>query len=281
MSNILNLIRIKDWLKNIIIFLPLIFSGYLFNFSIYYNLILGFIAFSLVSSCIYVLNDILDVDRDRNHPTKKNIKPLANGSISLLTAYCCLSILIILSFILIYFYPYLRISLFVYVSISLIYNFGLKKIPYLEIILLAFGYIVRVDAGSKFINVESSYLMIMSIFCLGLFLILLKRLSEKNLKTDLDNYNSRYVLKYYTSKNLKFLSLFTSTILCLILAFYIITINTKLIFSFIFIIIFLYNYYYSTVKTSEGENPITFILSNRKLFFLSFIILLSFFTIYI
>lgn len=281
MRNILNLIRIKDWLKNIILFLPLIFSGYLFNFSIYNNLILGFITFSLVSSCIYILNDILDIDRDKSHPIKRYTKPLANNSISLKTAYYLLITLIILSIFLIYFYPYLRMSIFLYVSLSLIYNFGIKKIPYLEIILLATGYVIRVDAGSKLINVESSYLMIMSIFALGLYLILLKRLSEKNLKIDIYKNNSRDVLKYYHSKNLKLLSLLSAFSLCTILLFYILTINIKLVFSFLFIIVFLVRYYSLTAENSNGESPITFILFNRNLLILSFIILISFITIYI
>jgi len=281
MRNILNLIRIKDWLKNIILFLPLIFSGYLFNFSIYNNLILGFITFSLVSSCIYILNDILDIDRDKSHPIKRYTKPLANNSISLKSAYYLFITLIILSIFLIYFYPYLRTSIFLYVSLSLIYNFGLKKIPYLEIIILATGYVIRVDAGSKLINVESSYLMIMSIFALGLYLILLKRLSEKNLKIDLYKNNSRDVLKYYHSKNLKLLSLLAAFSLCTILLFYVLTVNIKLVLSFLFIIVFLLRYYFLTSENSNGESPITFILFNRNLLILSFIILISFITIYI
>ena len=281
MRNILNLIRIKDWLKNIILFLPLIFSGYLFNFSIYNNLILGFITFSLVSSCIYILNDILDIDRDKSHPIKRYTKPLANNSISLKSAYYLFITLIILSIFLIYFYPYLRMSIFLYVSLSLIYNFGIKKIPYLEIILLATGYVIRVDVGSKLINVESSYLMIMSIFALGLYLILLKRLSEKNLKIDLYKNNSRDVLKYYHSKNLKLLSLLAAFSLCTILLFYVLTVNIKLVLSFLFIIVFLLRYYFLTSENSNGESPITFILFNRNLLILSFIILISFITIYI
>tara|TARA_B100000886_G_C20011898_1_gene322318 strand:+ start:62 stop:289 length:228 start_codon:yes stop_codon:yes gene_type:complete len=71
--DILTLIRIKDWLKNIIIFFPLIFSGYLFDSSKYLILVIGFIVFALVSSFIYVLNDILDVNKDISHPLKKKI----------------------------------------------------------------------------------------------------------------------------------------------------------------------------------------------------------------
>ena len=70
---ILKLLRIKDWLKNILIFIPLIFSGHLINFNYYYDLIYSFLVFCLISSSIYVLNDIIDVKSDKNNPLKKNI----------------------------------------------------------------------------------------------------------------------------------------------------------------------------------------------------------------
>ena len=85
--DIVNLIRVKDWAKNFIIFLPLIFSGYLLNISNYTSLILGFVIFSLISSCIYILNDILDIQDDLKHPIKKFTKPLASNRVSLNFAY--------------------------------------------------------------------------------------------------------------------------------------------------------------------------------------------------
>ena len=76
-KNIANLLRVKDWLKNIIIFFPLIFSGSLFKYDNYTILFLGFITFCIISSFIYVVNDILDVKKDRLHPQKKFLKPIS------------------------------------------------------------------------------------------------------------------------------------------------------------------------------------------------------------
>ena len=84
--HILNLIRIKDWLKNIILILPLIFSGYLFEKSLYFNLLFGFFTFSIASSTIYILNDIMDLDKDKIHNTKKFTKPIVFGRFDL---PCC------------------------------------------------------------------------------------------------------------------------------------------------------------------------------------------------
>ena len=76
-TNTLKLLRIKDWLKNVIIFLPLIFSGNLKYEYFYFDLIIAFFLFSLTSSFIYIINDIVDVEDDKKHPLKINKKPLA------------------------------------------------------------------------------------------------------------------------------------------------------------------------------------------------------------
>ena len=124
---ILNLIRIKDWLKNILIFFPLIFSGLVFDAYFYPSLILGFITFCVVSSSIYILNDILDIDSDKLHPLKKHSKPLANNSVTIGYAYITLLVFSIISIFLLYFQPQLYISISLYLLISFGYNFGFKK----------------------------------------------------------------------------------------------------------------------------------------------------------
>ena len=276
---ILNLIRIKDWLKNILIFFPLIFSGNLYDITIYPSLLIGFLTFSLVSSVIYIMNDILDISKDKLHPIKKYTKPLAGNKISNKTTYLILIILIILSLSLIYLQPHLQINIFLYLLLSLIYNLGLKKIPFLELFLLAFGYVIRIDTGSKIINVESSLLMLTSIFCLGIFFILIKRIGEMNQKNN--NYSSRSVLKHYNVYNLKIYTIISILLFSLNLLIYILTININLIFSFILTIIFLIRYYFLTKDSSNGENPISFILSNNLLLLLMLTILISSLIIYI
>ena len=114
--NILNLFRIKDWLKNLLIFIPLIFSNNLFQSQFYYQLIIAFLLFSLSSSFVYILNDIKDIEEDKAHPLKKNIKPLANGSFDIAFAKKSM----ILLFFLICFLLYLDSKIIFFI---LIYNF--------------------------------------------------------------------------------------------------------------------------------------------------------------
>ena len=92
--NILILIRIKDWLKNTILFIPLIFSENLINSDHYFNLMLSFFIFSIATSIIYIINDITDLESDKKHLIKMKIKPLANGTISVFFAIRILLFLI-------------------------------------------------------------------------------------------------------------------------------------------------------------------------------------------
>ena len=85
MNSLLKLIRIRQWYKNIIIFLPLVFSFQFLDFDSLTQTITGFLVLCIVSSAIYILNDIKDVNADRNHPEKRN-RPLAKGDISISNA---------------------------------------------------------------------------------------------------------------------------------------------------------------------------------------------------
>lgn len=277
----LSLIRIKDWLKNIIIFLPLIFSGYLINITNYTSLFLGFVIFSLVSSSIYILNDIIDLQNDSNHPEKKFSKPLASGKIALNHALIILFLCILLSILLIYFTPKIINFVIIYLIINITYNLGLKKIPYLEIFLVSGGYIVRIDVGSHLINVESSIFLIIAIYCLAIFFLILKRLAEMNHHSNKLYINSRTVLKYYKKSTLKYLSFIFMISLLMLLCIYILTINYQLFLSFILVAYFLISYYLSTINETYAENPISYVFSNKKLLITSILSLLFSLLIYI
>ncbi len=266
---ILNLLRIKDWLKNIIIFFPIVFSGLLSEYSNYTHLLIGFIFFSIVSSIIYIINDILDIEVDRLHPTKKFSKPLASGTIKLNFAYLVLIFLSIVSFSSLIFLPSIIYNLILYLLLSLAYNFYFKRIPIIELIILSLGYVIRIDAGSTLIKVESSISMIVATFFLAMFFLTIKRLSELNQpEISLTNL-TRDVLKFYKKIYLKFASLICGLILILILILYAIHNNMNLLISIFIISVFLFRYYYLARNNTSGENPINFIFKYKSLLFLS------------
>ncbi len=279
--HIINLIRLKDWLKNILIFFPLIYSGLLFDQSYYTILILGFITFCIVASCVYMLNDILDVEKDKQHPTKKFTKPLAANKVSIKQSYLIFFSFIILLLFLLYFQPNLYFSILFYIIINLGYNLIFKNIPYLELILLSSGYVIRIDAGSKILSIDSSILMLTSTFFLALFFLILKRLCEINNFETLDNYPSRNVLKFYKKNYLTKLSIFSILFLVSTLLIYAFAKDISLIISIFLVLIFLLKYFICVRKNNSGENPISLILKNKILLFLSTLIMLSSLLIYI
>ena len=131
--NILNLVRIKDWLKNIIIIIPLIFSGSLSNTEKYMNVLMTLIIFSLTSSIIYIINDIIDFEKDKVHTIKKIIKPIANGKLSIKFAKWLILILLLILVFFIFFYNRIILHISAYFLLNLIYNFFLKQIAILDI----------------------------------------------------------------------------------------------------------------------------------------------------
>lgn len=261
-----HLIRIKDWLKNILIFFPLIFSGYFTNSNYYYPLFYGFLVFCIVSSSIYIFNDILDLNSDKNHPVKIKEKPLASGKISLIQSFVILFLFITFSIFLLFGSELILKNILFYIFISLLYNLFIKKIPFIEMILLCIGYVIRIDTGSKIIQLESSLIMLLSTFFLALFFISLKRLGEYNILYKLsNNFHSRNVLKYYNLKILKFIAISSFFVLDFLILLYIYYNNIYLIFVFLIGTFFLYKYFILTNNNSLAENPIKLILKNKLL----------------
>ena len=262
----LELIRIRDWLKNILIFFPLVFSGYLLKFDYYYSLFYGFLVFCIISSSIYVFNDILDVKSDKIHPTKVKEKPLVSGKVNLNESVIILVFLISLSIFLLFNSNFIFFNILLYIFINLAYNLFIKRIPFIEMLLLSFGYVIRIDTGSKIIQLESSLIMLSSTFFLALFFISLKRLGEYNISSGYsDNLFYRNVLKYYNAKILKFIAISSFFILDILILLYIYFNNIYLIFVFFIGTMFLSKYFIMTKNSSLGEFPIKLILKNKLL----------------
>ena len=134
--------RIHHYLKNGLIFLPLVFGGHLFDIDLFLKTVLGFIVFSFLASTIYIVNDIFDVEKDRQHSTKCN-RPIASGVVSIKKAWILAIGLLIVSGIITYFsFPfsiYTYALLIGYVILNFGYSIGLKNVPLVDIIILVLG----------------------------------------------------------------------------------------------------------------------------------------------
>lgn len=179
---ILDEMRITQWVKNSFIFVAVILSSKLFNFDITYQVIKAFIIFSILSSSIYILNDIFDIKKDMAHPIKKN-RPLASGKITVPTAMFFSLWLMGIAFItgFLYVNRYFFIILVTYFVIQLLYNLKLKNVIILDALVITVGFILRLYAGAVAANVPVSSWLVLSTIGVALLLALGKRRAEVNL----------------------------------------------------------------------------------------------------
>lgn len=178
----IKLLRPKHWVKNLFLFIPLFFAGEFLNIEKIGRVSLGFIAFSLIASSIYILNDYRDIEDDRKHPTKCK-RPLASGAVSKNVALALSIVLIIAGFILAWFIrDKFLFVLGIYFFVNVGYSFGLKSIPILDIILLSAGFVLRVKGGSVITFIPLSEWIIIMIFLLALFMAIGKRRDDVLLK---------------------------------------------------------------------------------------------------
>jgi len=203
MKPYLKLIRVHHWIKNFLIFLPLIFSGQLLNVHLLTTAVFGFFGFCLLSSFVYVLNDIQDIEHDRQHPTKKN-RPLAAGTISIPSAKIILAVLIVLAALFLFStckWGLGWIFAAVYLAVNLWYSNGAKNVPLLDIVLLVSGFVLRLLFGSAITGIEISNWLYLTVFVSCTYLSLGKRRNECRLARltpqDIDAPITRNVLKFY------------------------------------------------------------------------------------
>lgn len=172
------LMRVHQWLKNLLLFIPLIFGHRYFIFEDVLNSILAFFSFSFCASATYIINDIVDLESDRIHPNKK-FRPLAFGSIAVSFGFLLMGLLAILSVALAAFLPIgYGFTLLLYVAVTLAYSFVLKKKPFFDVCILALLYLLRILAGGRAIDCPiSKWLLVFSVF-IFLGFALMKRYVE-------------------------------------------------------------------------------------------------------
>lgn len=200
MKKYLKLIRVKHYIKNLLILFPVVFSGKLFEVETIKAILLAFLSFSFAASTVYIINDIKDKEKDKLHEKKKN-RPIASGKISVKKAIICALILIMLSIICNYFANpenFLIHYLFViaYLVINIAYSFGLKNIPLIDIAILASGFLIRVLYGAAIVDIQVSNWLYLTVLAAAFYLGLGKRRNEI-IKV---GKNSRPVLQYYTKE---------------------------------------------------------------------------------
>ncbi len=262
----LKLIRLPQWIKNFFVFVPLVFSKNLFNYDFLFIVIAGFFEFCFASSLVYVINDIIDIDSDKEHPVKKK-RPLASGKITKKSAVYSA---IILSVIIIIFLPFFNFNfnalLVAYIILNVFYSIKLKNIVIIDIFSIAAGFMIRMISGAVVINVEVSSWLILTTMFISLFLGVMKRRSELAL---VENKSTRKVLSEYSITFSDQMTTVAAAGVIICYALYSVAARTvtvfgtdKLIFTTPFVVFGIFRYMYLVYMNAQGENTSKILMSD-------------------
>lgn len=275
MKKYLDLLRVKHYVKNLLVFIPLFFGGALFD---EYKLLMGgsaFLAFSMVSSAVYIINDLQDIEKDRLHPTKKN-RPLASGKITPAIAIFFEILCLIIAFGISFFIGNIAAAmlLVLYLALNVAYSLGLKNKPIVDIIILASGFVIRIFYGGMVSRVKVSEWLYLVVTVGSLYMGLGKRRNELKKQTE-----TREVLKYY---NVAFLDKNMYVCVALTNVFYALWTlempNPKIRWTIPIFIILLMCYSLDVEGDSDGD-PVEVILHDRILIWLILIYAICIFTL--
>lgn len=266
---LLKLIRVKQWIKNVFVFIPLIFSKHVLDSQYDLKIGLGFLAFCFISSVVYVLNDIVDRDADKLHPKKKH-RPLAAGTIAvpvaILTAICLLILYTVTGASL--GARFLSTGL-AYFALNLLYSFYAKNVVLLDVFCIAGGFMLRVIAGAYAIQVESSSWLILTTMFLSVFLGVMKRRSELAIIGKTNGASTRRVLEEYSIGFIDQMAGISASAVIICYALYTVAQRTVtafhtegLIYTTPFVVFGIFRYMLLVYKHDEGENTTEIMLTD-------------------
>jgi 4-hydroxybenzoate polyprenyltransferase len=267
---ILRLIRPKHWLKNLLVAVPLFIT---FSFTQEHIAATGllFVAFCLLASSVYVINDLFDRERDRQHPTKKS-RPIAAGIITVPQAIVLHTTLLISSMLLAnYLDRQAFIVVLIYYGMNVLYSMGLKKIPILDVFILALGFVLRISAGSHVIDVKMSQWLLLCAFVTSLFMAFGKRRHEMLLLTDSKS-SHRAAITEYTEGFINQLLAISATITIVFYSLYTIDPATQdrfngsqLLYTMPLLTFLVFRYFFLLYNRNTGGDPVEVITNDRAL----------------
>ncbi|HQJ75709.1 MAG TPA: decaprenyl-phosphate phosphoribosyltransferase [Bacteroidota bacterium] len=272
MRDIIKLLRVKQWIKNFFVFGPIIFSKHLFDIQYVNAALLAFLSFCLLSSTIYIINDIVDLDIDKLHPIKKN-RPITSGRISVPVAIIIAGVLfLIVVYINIFLEHYFQLVSLSYFILNILYTFWFKHIVILDVFSIAGGFMLRVLGGAIVINVPASPWLIICTLFISLFLAFAKRRSEIITMEDKQNSTTRKVLDDYDLKFLDIMLVITSSGMAISYSLYTVSertikeLNTdNLIYTTIFVLYGIFRYLYLLLKKNIGEDTAQVLLKDTPM----------------
>ena len=262
------LIRIKHWVKDVFIFAPLIFSFNFYKPSYIGRTLIMCAAFCLAASAVYVFNDVTDRRRDRLHPKKKD-RPVASGAVSVRSALILAALLPVAAVAVsgILGLPSVLIVL-AYIGLNAAYSLLLKNQTFIDVMVIATGFLIRVVAGAVAINVELSTWMLLTTFFLSLFLGFGKRRKE----IAEGSAGHRAVFQDYSAELLNSLIIITAALTIITYSLYVVTSKTmialgreRFIATIPFVVFGVFRYMFLIYRQNNGGDPAEILLKDRAM----------------
>lgn len=265
----IKLLRIPQWIKNLFVFVPLLFSLHVFESDYFTGSLVAFFIFSLASSFIYIINDIVDIDADASHPVKK-LRPLPSKKISIKKAIT-LAIAILFIVIILMIYNKMSFNYYVigFIILNILYSFFLKHIVILDVFSIAAGFSIRVLAGAEAIAVPVSSWLILTTMFISLFLGVMKRHSELVQTGEFSDASTRKVLADYSLNFTNQMATVAAAGVIICYALYSVSQRTvsifqteNLIYTTPFVVFGIFRYMYLEYQNKRGENTTQIMLTD-------------------
>lgn len=263
LKNILISLRIKQWVKNIFIFAPMIFSLHMFQPAYIQRSLLAFFLFSLVTGGIYIFNDILDRGHDRLHPVKQN-RPIASGRLSVPVAgLAAVALLAGVLLLIVRFNREFFLIAVLYIGLNILYSLFLKSVVIIDTMVIALGFVLRIMIGGAVNNIVVYPWILITTFLLAIFLALIKRRQEfLKIQSLHPEQLTRKTLQSYNLGMLdQMISIATATTLISYIM-YVLSLDVqqkfhtaKLYYTVPFVIFGIFRYLFLAYSKGEGESP--------------------------
>lgn len=261
MFGLIRLMRPKQWIKNGFVLAPLIFAGKFLDPTAITHELLATVLFCLAASATYVVNDIQDVERDRQHPTKRKKRPIANGSVTVPQAMVLLLGLYFGIGLGAWIMPKVVLVLIGYMLLNVAYSFYLKHQPVLDIFTIALGFVLRVFAGAVALDVPVSSWMFITTLCLALYLAAIKRRQELNQ----NGTKGRKILEQYSIALIDRYAEMSATGALVFYSLFVMSTQPEMVITIPLVLFGLFRYWYVTESLDGGESPTDELLADHQL----------------
>lgn len=197
--------RPRQWIKNVALYASLVFSGFFFavfesGTPYFWVVTFAFMVFCILTSGVYIINDIFDLEADKKHPFKKK-RPIASGALPVPIAMFTAVTLLITAFFLSSLLPtFFQILALAYLALQILYSKIAKHLAIFDVLLIATGFLIRVYAGAVVVNLHMSVWFLLTVVSASLFLAVGKRQSERTLLQGKDVGDTRKALKRYSQR---------------------------------------------------------------------------------